>query len=250
MVMNNKYTLPPEIEAELAELPDPSAPCYLSQLQCVSIEVVVIARRLAPTRELRDEIDSILVEVSTPRILAAVRRHSGVYPHELEEAENEAMVLFWEALQDESFFEVKFNLAMKRLAQQAGRKIHGSKQRRFERSTMWIDPMDSEDSHGREVLTDIAVHVDTDSQLDTRQLVETGLATLPKEQARAIILHYLMGFTIYSQDSTVPTVASELGCGERKARRLIADGRKALERSIGQEEREDRDEQQSGPRCT
>ena len=62
MVTHQKYTLPSEIRAELAGLPDPSASCYLSRLQCASIEVVVIARRLAPTNELRDKIDQILAD--------------------------------------------------------------------------------------------------------------------------------------------------------------------------------------------
>ena len=247
MVTHRKYNLPPEIKAELAALPDPSTSCYLSRLQCASIEVVVIARRLAPTRELRDKIDLILVELSRPRIRAAVRKHSGVYSHEIDDAVGEAMILFWRALQRESFFEVKFNSAMKSLSQQAGKKIHGSEQRKFERSTVPINSWDSEDSRGGEVPTDFADHVDTDSQLVTRELVEAGLATLPKEQARAVILHYMMGFPIYSQDTAVRTVASELRCRERKAHRLVADGKNALWRSIDQEER---DEQQSGPRST
>ena len=193
---------------------------------------------------------SLLVELSGPRIRAAVRRQSGVYPREIDDAVGEAMVLFWRELQRESFFEVRFNSAMKSLAQQAGKKIHGSEQRRFERSTVPMNSWGSEDSRGGEVPTDFADHVDTDSQLATRELVEAGLATLPKEQGKALILHYMMGFPIYSQNPVVRTVASELGCRERKARQLVADGKSALWRSFDQEEREDRDEQQSGPRST
>ena len=120
MMTGEKYTRPPEIEVGLAAMPDPTASSYLGWMQSVSIEVIVIARRQAADRMLRDQIDSILVERSMPRIRAAVRRHSGAPSEDLDEAEDEAMVLFWEEIQRESFFEVRFNLAMKSLAKRAG----------------------------------------------------------------------------------------------------------------------------------
>ena len=206
-----RFTLPPEVQAELAALPEPTAPDHLDSLQRASLEVVVIARRLATGQRLRDQIDSILVSRLTPVIRAAVHRHGRVPGTETEEAEQEAMVLFWEAIQSESFFEVRFNQAMQFLAKQAGRKIRGGKQREFERSALRAGTED-------------------------RDLIDVGLASLPEEQARAIILHYRMELQIYSHDPAVRTVASVLGCGERKARKLIADGRAGLRRSIGQED--------------
>ena len=235
MVIHEKYTLPPEIESELVALPPPTAVGYLARLQCVSIEVVVIARRQAADRVLRDEIDSILFERSLPRIRAAVKRHSRVNVEELDEAEGEAMLLFWKELQSESFFEVRFNLALKRLAERAGRNIRGGKQRAFERSALRID---SEDSDGRDAPIEVP-DADEHSRFEDRDLVEVGLASLPKEQARAIGLHYLLELQIFSGDPTIQTVASELGCGERKARKLIADAKIALGLLIGQEDNDD-----------
>ena len=236
MVTDEKYSLPPEIEAELVALPAPAASSYLDRLLSVPIEVAVVARRRTADRMLRDKIDSILVDRSLQRIRAAVYRHSGVPSEEFDEAEGEAMLLFWEEIQRESFFEVRFNSALKRLAKRAGRKIRGGKQRERERSARRIGSDDSEESDDRDAVTDILDDSDEYSQWESEYLIEIGLASLPHEQARAINLHHLMGLNVYSIDSGVRTVASELGCGERKARRLVADGLAALRRSIGQED--------------
>ena len=236
MVSDEKYTLPPEVEAELVALPTPTAASYLDRLLAVPIEVVVVARRQAADRMLRDQIDSILVERSLPRIRAAVYRHSGVPQEELNEAQSEAMLLFWEEIQRESFFEVRFNSALKLLAKRAGRNIRGGQQREHERSALRIGSDDSEESHNRDTVLDIPDDSDEYSRWESRHIIEIGLASLPHEQARAINLHYFMGLNVYSIDPGVRTVASELGCGERKARRLVADGLVALRRSIGQED--------------
>ena len=236
MVTDEKYSLPPEIEAELVALPAPTASSYLDRLLSVPIEVVVVARRQTADRMLRDKIDSILLDRSLLSIRAAVYRHGGVPSEELDEAQGEMMLLFWEEIQRESFFEVRFNSALKRLAKRAGRKIRGGKQRERERSALHIDSDGSEESNDRDTVTDIPDDSDEYSQWESEYLIEIGLASLPYEQAKAIILHYLMGLNVYSIDSAVRTVASELGCGERKARRLVADGLAALRRSIGQED--------------
>ena len=235
-MIHEKYAIPPELEAELEALPAPTASTYLDRLRCASIEVMVMARRHATDRRLRDQIDAILVEHVVPRIRAVVRRHSGVPSEEVDEAEGEAMVLFWEGIQRESFFEVRFNLAMKYLAKRAGRNIRGGKQGEHERSAVRTGSMGDEDPDAHNAPIDIADDVDAYSQMENRHLVQIGLASLPDEQASALSLHYLMGLPIYSNESAVPTVACELGCGERKARKLIADGKAALRRLIGQED--------------
>ena len=232
---NEKYTLPPEIEAAFMALPASTASSYLERLQSVPIEVVVIARRQAGNQVLRDQIDAILVEQSVPRIRAAVNRYSGVPSEELDEAQNEAMVLFWEKIQLESFFEVRFNSAAKRLAEHAGKKIRGGKQRERERSALRIGSNDFSEQNGRNAAINIPDESDDFSLIELRHLIEVGLASLPVEQARAITLHYRLGMPIYSNDSAVQTVASELGCGERKARKLIADGKAALKGTLSQE---------------
>ena len=236
MGAHEKFTIPPEIQAELAALPEPTAPGYLDSLQQASLEVVVIARRLVTGQRLRDQIDSILVSRLTPVIRAAVHRHGQVPRTESDEAEQEAMVLFWEAIQIESFFEVRFNKAMKFLAKQVGRKIRGGKQREFERSALRAGTEDPEDPDGRDSPIDVPDNVDEYSRSEDRDIIDVGLASLPEEQARAIVLYYRLELQIYSHDPAVRTVASVLGCGERKARKLIADGRAGLRRSIGQEE--------------
>ena len=236
MVTDEKYTRPPEISAELATLPAPTASNYLDRLQSASIEVVVIIRRQAADQRLRDQIDEILVNRSTRLIRAAVRRHGGVPTAEIDDAEQETMLLFWAAIQSESFFEVRFNLAMQYLAIQAGRNIRGGKQREVERNARRVDSQDSEEMDDRDAPIDIPDDADEYSRLDDQNLVDIGLASLPEEQAKALSLHYRMGLQIYSQDPAERTVATVLGCGERKARKLIADGRTALRRSIGQED--------------
>ena len=235
MVTNEKYTLPPEIEAELVALPAPTAPGYLDRLQRVPIEVVVISRRQAADQKLRDQIDSILIARSVPRIRAAVNRYSGVPPEEIDEAQGEAMVLFWEEIQRASFFEIRFNRATQYLAKRAGRNIRGGKQRERERFALRIGSNNYSESNGHDAVTDIPDDSDAYAQFESWHLIEVGLASLPVEQARAISLHYRFGLQIYSNDSEIQTVASELGCGERKARKLIADGKASLRRSIGQE---------------
>ena len=236
MTTHVKYTLPPEIRAELEALPAPTAPNYLNELQCASIEVVVTARRLAANKRLRDEIDSILVDRATKLVRAAVNRHGGVPFRERDDAVQEAMFLFWREIQSESFFEVRFNLALMYLAMQAGRTIRGGNQGEFERSVLSIGPPDSDEPANRGAPVDIAYDVDEHSRFEDRDLVEVGLASLTEEQAKALTLHYELGLQIYSHDSEVRTVASVLGCGERKARKLIADGKATLRRSIGQED--------------
>ena len=239
MTTHEKFTLPTEIETELAELSEPTASDYLNRLQHASIEVVIIARRLAEDWRLRDQIDSIIIERTNGLIRAAVYKHSHVPRQEFDEALDEAMVLFWEAIQDESFFEIRFNSAMKRLAKQAGRKIHGSKQRQREWSAVRIDSAGTEDSDDRSAVIDVADSIDMDSLIDDHRLVEIGLAALTDEQARALILHLNMGYPIFSNDPTVETVATQLGCRERKARKLIADGKAAFRHAIGEENNDD-----------
>ena len=125
---------------------------------------------------------------------------------------------------------------MQYLAKQAGRNIRGGKQREFERSALRIGSEDSEDLDSRDAPIDIPADADEYSRFEDRDLIKVGLASLPEEQARAITLRYDMRLQIFSHDPAVRTVASVLGCGERKARWLVADGLAALRRTIGQEE--------------
>ena len=127
---------------------------------------------------------------------------------------------------------MRFNLALKRLVQHAARRIRGGKQRERERAAVRIGAMDPEISDGRDTRAEVAADADIYSAIDDRLLLNAGLARLPQEQARALSLHYLIGLRVHSQDPAAQTVASTLGCGERTARQLIADGKASLRRWI------------------
>lgn len=229
----DKYERPPEIAAELASLPGEEESALLEQLRAASLEVLVIARRRTQDEALRERIDEIVVDRVSQPLRSAVSRHGEAPPGELDEVQDEAMVMFWEEIQDESFFEVRFNLAMKTLARHAGRRVRGGKQRNRERLSERIGtPGGFDDDES----VDVAATGDDYAALHNQWLVREGLAQLPEEQANAMALHYLMEFPVHSQNPTVPTVSSLLRCSERKARGLLAKGRHALRGWIDQEE--------------
>ena len=228
-----RFERPAEIAAELAALPGEEDAGYLDSLRSCRLEVLVVARRRTVAGALQTRIDEILVDRALPFVRAAVARHGRVPADELEDAQHEAMVRFWAAIQVESFFEVRFNRAMKTLAQRAGERIRGGKQRARERSA---DRIGGPSGGGDEGQLDIGVDEDEYLVRENRMLIEAGLATLPDEQARALTLHYLMELSAFSQNPEVQTVTSVLGWSERKTRQLLADGRAALRLWIDQEE--------------
>ncbi len=194
---------------------------------------MVIVRRQAKDDTLRGAIDEILVDRVLPLIRNAVLRHSQVPPEEYDEAEDEAMAMFWAAIQGESFFEIRFNLAMKTLAQGAGRRVGGGKQRERERSAERIDSTRADSGAAP---LDVADDADDYGAIENDILIRDGLVTLPDEQAQAIVLHYLMDLPVFSQDAGALTVVSTLGCSERKARKLVANGLATIRLWIGEEE--------------
>ena len=224
-----KFERPPEVAAELAELPGEADPAYLTQLESRSLEVLVIARRRATPGALRDDIDEILANRSLPAMRSAVRRYSGLPYEELEDARQEAMVRFWEAIQAESFFEIRFNRALMMLARRVGESIRGGKQRERERHAERYGQPRGE---GDDIYPDVPDQDDEYEALLDRMLIDAALHTLPAEQAQALTLHYLIGLPVFSKDPGVRTVASELGWSEREARQLIADGKAAARLSI------------------
>ena len=228
-----KYERPAEIAAELDALPSADDPTYLTRLGSSALEVIVIARRLAAGGPLQVDVDEILANRALPAVRAAVFRHSRVPPEDLLDAQQEAMATFWEEIQKESFFEVRFNLALKRLAQRVGERIRGGKQRARERSA---ERLGSPRGAGDEQYVDVADDDDQYEAIHNRMLVEAVLDVLPEEQARALALHYLMELPAFSKDPVVRTVASELGWAERKTRQILKDGRTAARLSIDQEE--------------
>ena len=229
------YDRPPEIEAELAALPPPGTPGYRDSLWSANPEALVIARRSA-AGSLQREIDLILGERAIPWIRAAAARHGAAPGGEAEEVEGEAMLLFWEAIQHESFFEVRFNRALMFLARHAGSRVRGGMQRARERSALRFDTTEQDALDGAGGPVDIADGVDVYAQADARMEVEVGLGAIDPRQTDVLILHDLAGYPIHSRYPGIPTVMSLLGCSERTARRLLADGRAALRREIGEDD--------------
>lgn len=229
------YGRPPEIEAELAALPPPASPGYRDSMWSASMEALVIARRSA-TGALQRQIDLILAERAMPLIRTAAARHGAAPGGEAEEAEGEAMLRFWEEIQRESFFEVRFNRALMFRARHAGKRVRGGVQRARERSALRFDTTEQDAPSGGGSPVDIADSVDAYAQADVRMEVEVGLAAIDRRQAEALILHDLMGYPVHSRRHGTPTVMSLLGCSERTARRLLADGRAALRREIGEDD--------------
>ena len=215
---DERFVRPPEIAAALATLPDEDDPDYLNQLEATKFfEVLITARRIASTEALQRRINDIVAE----RVLgaidgAAVRWWGEVPPGPWDDVKGEARAMFWEAIQEESFFEIRFNSAMKNLARQAGQRIRGRKK---------FVPVDLLGAMDDDVPSPHDEYAAAQHRMDLQQAIES----LPDDQRRAYELHHEMGCPIFSKDPTVLTVASALGCAERKARQIWADTKAALE---------------------
>ena len=225
-----KYERPPEVEAALASLPPSGDEGYLDAIRSVPIEAVVVVHREATDQTHRDRIAGVLVERSEPRVRAAAARHSKALPGEIEDVESELRARFWEKIRDESFFEVRFNKAMMRLAQTVGRDARRGKRGELERSAARLGPPGSDADEIDDTLADITDSADPFVQVENEIVIDQGLAALPDEQAKALALHCQMELPIYSRDPGVEDVASVLGYGERKTRELIAEGLAAWRR--------------------
>ena len=230
MTDRKKYERPPEVEAALAALPPPGDEGYLDALRSTPIEAVVAVYCEATDPALRDRIAGVLVEHSEPRVRAAAARHGRALPGEIEDVEGELRVRFWEKIMDEPFFELKFNKAMMWLAQTAGRDARRGKRGKLERSAARLGSPGSYAGDPDIALADVPSGADPFGQVENEIVVDQGLAVLPDEQAKALALHYRMELPIYSRDPGVRDVASVLGYGERKTRKLIAEGLAALRR--------------------
>ena len=185
------------------------------------MEVLLIARRVVAQESLRRRINEIVMDRGTKAIKRAVRLHGGVPDAERDEAENEALVRFGIAILEESTFEYRFNYYMKRLAQHVGEHIRRGDQGAHERAAI----------HGLPGIDYPEARAGADPQvMEDVMLVEEGLKALPALQARALRLHYLVGFPIFSSDPENPTVASILHYAERQTRQIMSDALAAFMR--------------------
>ena len=225
-----RWERPAEIAAEYEALPDEDAPDYLETLETASLEVVIIARRATENESLRRRVNLIVAERALPIIHAAAVGWGGVPEWEDDEVKDIAGFLFWEEIeQGESYFEVHFRNAAITIAKRAGERVRGRKQRQRDRDALALDPDDFPENPTGGL----------DKAVVDRIIIQSALGTLTEEQQRAITLLYRMGCPIFSEDPSVPTVASGLGYAERKARQVIADARAALRRWGDRERRND-----------
>ena len=218
-----RFVRPPNVAAALAALPDEGDAAFLDELRAVKLpEVMVIARRGAANAALRRQIERMLEDMTTKRIHAAAVTHGKVPKRLRDDVKAELAAMFWENIQEESYFEVRFNAALKTLAVQAGQRVRG--RRKIDRLTTSLDAMD----------TTVPDPNDAYEAHERRAAVRRAKAALPEDQYRAITLND-MGFPIFSEDPSVFTVANALRCSERKARQVIADARAALETLLREE---------------
>ncbi len=122
-----------------------------------------------------------------------------------------------------SFFEIRFNLAMMRCAQDAGRTLHGRGKKRLQRER------EHRAIRGRPGVDYPEPAVGGEhAAIDRRIVLGEGLATLPDRQARALALVYEDDLPVFSKYPDVATVASTLDCSERTAYRLVENGLRAF----------------------
>ena len=220
-----EYYLPAEIAAELAALPGERDPAYFGYLETVSLEVLVTARRRTENLTLATQVERLLFDNTAEPIRKAAIRHGKPLEGWEDEVEDELQALFWIAIMRRSFFEIRFNRAMKRRAQDAGRSIHGRGQRRLqsEREHRALRGQPGVDYPG-------GAGEDEYPALDLQILFQEGLKPLPRRQAEALVLLYEHDLPIFSQDPDVTTIATELDCSEPTARRVVAAGLAAFVR--------------------
>ena len=228
----NKWTRPPEIEAALAALPPENAPDYLDRLRTGPVEVLVIKRRGATNSEIQDKISELLGAAVIPRAAASVAVHGDVPAWEWDDVASDVLERFWRRIQaGETFFEIRFNLAMKTLVRESVRRRGEGAQRQHERSVELYGEL-PEDRENVGATDEFAA-------IEQREIIRHGLDQLPEEQAHAIVLRYFGGLPVFSKDPTEPTIASTLNCSERKARKLLADGEASLGVHIWEAESDD-----------
>ncbi len=236
----SRYEKADNLKREWEALGDPSDSGFVKRLQQASIETVVTARRVYSGRPQRDAIDRTLIKQSGPRLRAVAWRMADGDATLAEEIEDELIAVFWEQLSRESFLEFRFNRALRFLALSARRKIVGEDAQQPPVTLLAIVPGDkaSDDPPGVVSEEEIADTRDNREHVDLRLDLQAVLDQLPREVAHAMSLHYLDQVKIFSANAAERSVASVLGCSERKARDLIAQGLSTMRQVLGEDYRE------------
>jgi DNA-directed RNA polymerase specialized sigma24 family protein len=231
-----KYEKPADLRSEWEALGDPAALGFVDALASARMETIVTARRTLAGRIPIDRIDETLIDRSAPLINAAARRVAAGAPDMYrEEIEEEIVEAFWrDVLGGESFYEIRFALTLRNAARDARRKVLGGKQRQRERKSARVVFGETDElSLGVfQSESELASHDDLSSDVVDRFTVQAILDELPDDVARAMTLHVIMDLKIASMDPREATVATVMGCSERKARGLIAEGRATISTMI------------------
>lgn len=241
-----KFTKPPEQQADFDDLGTPADPEFLERLRVATLETIVTARRVFESDPMRDLIDEILVARADPVLRARARRRAftaGIgNPDNVhaQEMEDELVFAFWEKiLTGETFFEIRFDRTLRFLLNDVFEKVVTGKQRTHERNAARI--VSDDDAQAEEPRTDhareseIASEDDVIDQVEVRLILESVLGDMPREVATAMTLRYIFDYPVHSNAAGKRSVSQALGCSERKARQLVADGRSILRSIYGQE---------------
>jgi DNA-directed RNA polymerase specialized sigma24 family protein len=236
MASTKHLTKPPTLEADWKRLGAPGDAEFFGRLADSQLETIVTARRLAANAYEVDRIDEVLVPRVGTRIRAQARRFgAGFSLLQREEIEGEIIGRFWAMILggEETMFEIAFNKTLRGVAIDAYRKVIIGLQRTRERNAARFDTTVDVDhaSEARVIGEDeVSGADDFEDQLLTRIAVTAALDMLSPEERKAAILHFCADLKIFSGNAAERTVASELGCGERKARALIAEATRKIER--------------------
>lgn len=197
---------------------------YLAHLRRARLEVLVIARRGVRRRSLREAVDEVIADRVQPLIVRAVRRHARYPEGEEEDVVAQATERFWSAIAGESFFDVRFNKAMKSLARNAGRTIRGGRQRELEREGLlglpgidYPEPPDPTDMSEKWPL-----FMDADAALEA----------LPRNQRALLWIRYWFGLPISSRNPCEETMAGMLYESERRLHYRLREAERAFTRMV------------------
>lgn len=203
--------------ARRAEVDDPGDPRFLLP------ETLVHLIRLAVRDGRLRWVDDL-----TPRLLSRCERSlrrsiRGFDPVGEEEAREDILgrlaVLLVKTDNSADFFEVRFDLALKRLRIDVCRQV-----RRRRRPLVTIDGIDEDGGErGLDRLTDdidpdaLPAHLDAEQRL----LLQQALSRLTEPERRALVLHRLFGISIASKKPGVPALVEILEVSERTVRNLL-----------------------------
>lgn len=234
------YTRPPQIEAAIerslildrgellrrARIADPKHPEFI-QPECL-VHIVRSARR-ASDHELSNPLLGALFERCAAMLLAAI---TGRRSQRAEDLRREVLDRFADKFLDGAsdaldIFEVRFGLAFRGLRIDVIRPT-------FEDSVEFIPLPGAEDDNAASEDAALGAPATQESQLFSKELAQAAWR-LPKEQRYPIVLVYLMGYAVESDDPTKKTAATMCRVSGRTIRARLAQGIASLRKLMEEE---------------